>query len=112
MFHGIGAAATYYLGRPLHELSDAELAFISAIPNNPTIYDPIDNFDATKKRQELLIDVLVKNGKIPKESGEAIKAEPIVLKTKTKKQLYPTVMMFLYNKFVTNSYWMGTISRI
>lgn len=88
--YGIGAAATYYFGRPIHELSDAELAFISAIPNNPTIYDPIDNFDATKKRQELLIDVLVKNGKIPKESGEAIKAEPIVLKTKTKKQLYPT----------------------
>ncbi|MFB5088542.1 transglycosylase domain-containing protein [Psychrobacillus sp. PGGUH221] len=93
--YGIGAAATYYFGRPLHELSDAELAFISAIPNNPTIYDPIDNFDATKKRQELLIDVLVKNGKIPKESGEAIKAEPIVLKTKTKKQLYPTYSTYV-----------------
>ena len=62
--YGIGAAATYYFSRPLNELTEAELAFISAIPNNPTLYDPLVNFDATKKRQELLIDVLVKNEKL------------------------------------------------
>ena len=36
------------------------MTFISAIPNNPTLYDPLENYEATKKRQELLIDVLVK----------------------------------------------------
>lgn len=96
--YGIGAAATYYFNRPLHELSKAELAFISAIPNNPTRYNPLENFEATKKRQELLIDVLVKNGKITEDSGEAIKAEPIVLQTKRKKQLYPTYSTFVLDE--------------
>lgn len=93
--YGIGAAATYYFSRPLHELTDAELAFISAIPNNPTLYDPLVNFDATKKRQELLIDVLVKNEKIAATDGDALKAEPIILHTKTKTQLYPAYSTYV-----------------
>ncbi|WP_391202895.1 transglycosylase domain-containing protein [Psychrobacillus sp. L4] len=93
--YGIGAAATYYFDKPLNKLSEAELAFVSAIPNNPTIYNPLEHFEATKKRQELLIDVLVKNEKIPKKHGEALKAEPIVLHTKSKKQLYPAYSTYV-----------------
>ena len=36
--YGIGAAATYYFDKSIHELSEAEMTFISAIPNNPTIF--------------------------------------------------------------------------
>ncbi|TQR09847.1 transglycosylase domain-containing protein [Psychrobacillus soli] len=93
--YGIGAAATYYFSRPLNELTEAELAFISAIPNNPTRYDPLVNFDAVKKRQELLIDVLVKNEKIAATDGEILKAAPIVLHTKTKTQLYPAYSTYV-----------------
>ncbi|WP_313894567.1 transglycosylase domain-containing protein [Psychrobacillus sp.] len=93
--YGIGAAATYYFQRPLNKLTEAEMAFISAIPNNPTVYNPLENFDATKKRQELLIDVLVKKGKITSAHGESLKAEPIVLQTKTKTQLYPTYSTYV-----------------
>lgn len=93
--YGIGAAATYYFGRPIHQLTEAELAFISAIPNNPTLYDPLKNFEATKKRQERLIDVLVKNEKITRDHGEVLKAEPIVLQTKLKKQLYPAYSTYV-----------------
>ena len=59
--YGIGAAATYYFSRPLSELNEAEIAFIAAIPNNPTLYDPLQHFERTKIRQELLLDILVKN---------------------------------------------------
>ena len=34
--YGIASAATYYFGRPLQELTIAEIAFIAAIPNNPS----------------------------------------------------------------------------
>ncbi|SES16255.1 transglycosylase domain-containing protein [Psychrobacillus sp. OK032] len=93
--YGIGAAATYYFSQPLNELTEAELAFISAIPNNPTLYDPLVHFDATKKRQELLIDVLVKNQKISATDGETLKADPIVLHIKTKTQLYPAYSTYV-----------------
>ncbi len=75
--YGIGAAASYYFNKPLGELTEAELTFISAIPNNPALYNPIDHFEATKKRQERLIDGLVKNGIITKTHGDKIKLEKI-----------------------------------
>lgn len=35
--YGIGAAATYYFDRPLEKLTIPEMAFIAAIPNNPSL---------------------------------------------------------------------------
>ncbi|BBP91950.1 hypothetical protein BsIDN1_55680 [Bacillus safensis] len=42
------------------------MAFISAIPNNPTLYDPLKQFKHTKKRQERLLGILKKDGVITK----------------------------------------------
>ena len=96
--YGIGAAATYYFGKPLNELTEAQQVFISAIPNNPSVYNPLKNFDATKKRQELLIEVLVNNDRISVEHGNSLKNEPIVLQTKTKKQLYPVYSTYVLDE--------------
>ncbi|QUG42488.1 penicillin-binding protein [Psychrobacillus sp. INOP01] len=96
--YGIGAAATYYFGKPLSELTEAQQVFISAIPNNPSVYNPLTNFDATKKRQELLIDILVKNDKISTDQGNKLKNESIVLQTKTKKQLYPVYSTYVLDE--------------
>lgn len=96
--YGIGAAATYYFGKPLSELTEAQQVFISAIPNNPSVYNPLKNFEATKKRQELLIDILVKNEKISEEHGNRLKEETIVLQTKSKKQLYPVYSTYVLDE--------------
>lgn len=93
--YGIGAAATYYFGRSLDQLTNAELAFICAIPNNPSMYDPLKHFDSTKKRQELLIDILVKNKKINSHYGDDLKTEQIVLSSKKKTQLYPAYSTYV-----------------
>ncbi len=87
--YGIGGAATYYFQRPLQELSPAEIAFIAAIPNNPSLYNPLKNFDQTKARQERLLDTLVTNNFITKEAAQAYKAEPITLTIKDKIQNHP-----------------------
>src|SRR5690606_24436244 len=65
--YGIGSAATYYFQKSLNELSVAELAFIAAIPNNPSLYDPLDHFDNTKARQERLLDILAQENIITEE---------------------------------------------
>lgn len=65
--YGIGTASTYYFNKQIQELSLAELVFISAIPNNPTMYDPVKNFNATKERQERLLQLLFETGAISDE---------------------------------------------
>ncbi len=87
--YGIGGAATYYFQKPIQELSNAEIAFIAAIPNNPSLYNPLKNFDKTKARQERLLDTLAASGAITTEDATTYKAEVITLNVKNKVQNYP-----------------------
>ncbi|WP_251027756.1 transglycosylase domain-containing protein [Bacillus sp. ISL-41] len=87
--YGIKAAADFYFKKAPMDLSEAEQAFLAAIPNNPSYYDPIQHFERTKKRQERLLDQLAKHGKIKPGSAQKLKQEPIILKVDSRKNLYP-----------------------
>lgn len=93
--YGIGAAATYYFGKPLTQLTLAETAFIAAIPNNPTLYDPTEHFDNTKSRQERLIDKLLEHQVISKSEAVTYKSESIKIAVKTKAQKYPSYSTYV-----------------
>ncbi|WP_186672611.1 transglycosylase domain-containing protein [Sporosarcina sp. BP05] len=87
--YGIGAAATYYFSKPLDELNEAEMAFLAAIPNNPSLYDPLKHFDRTKGRQERLLSVLTKNRVLTTEEAEIHKNTTIQLNLKEKANNFP-----------------------
>lgn len=87
--YGVEAAARFYFQRSLNELNEAEMAFIAAIPNNPSLYNPLKHFDHTKARQERLLDQMAENGRLPKEKADALKLKPITLKTRDRLDLYP-----------------------
>lgn len=93
--YGIGAAATFYFQKNLVECTEAEMAFLAAIPNNPSLYNPLKNFNETKLRQELLLDVLAKNGTITQEQSNEFKSQKITLKTKQKVQQYPSYSTYV-----------------
>jgi len=93
--YGIGAAATFYFQKNLAQCTEAEIAFLAAIPNNPSLYDPLKNFDETKRRQELLLDVLASKGSITPGQAQEFKAQNIVLKTKQKVQQYPAYSTYV-----------------
>lgn len=99
LVYGVGGAAKYYFQKDLPQLTKAEMAFIAAIPNNPTMYNPLKNFDATKKRQELLLDGLVRTEIITAAEAEAIKAETIALNVKEKTQQHPMYATYVLEEF-------------
>jgi len=96
--YGIGGAATYYFNKPLQDLSVAEIAFISAIPNNPSLYDPVTNFGNTKARQERLIDLLAKENIITADEANTYKNEPIRLNIKRKTQKFPAYSTYVLHE--------------
>ncbi|MCL1835610.1 MAG: PBP1A family penicillin-binding protein [Oscillospiraceae bacterium] len=53
--YGIAAAADYYFGKDVSELTLAESASIIGITNNPSRYSPYANRTANKERQELIL---------------------------------------------------------
>ncbi len=93
--YGIGGAATYYFSKPLDKLNEAEIAFLAAIPNNPSLYDPLKHFDRTKERQVRLLNVLVNQQVITPEQAAEYTELPIVLHVKKKEQDFP-----MYSSYV------------
>lgn len=53
--YSAASAAELYFNKPLNQLSLAEDAFIAAIPNNPTYYNPLKNYDHVVDRQKLML---------------------------------------------------------
>lgn len=87
--YGIEAAAQTYFQKKAKDLTNAQLAFLAAIPNNPSYYNPVKHFKRTKERQERLIDLLSEKGRILKEEAIQMKKEKIYLSMKKSKNLYP-----------------------
>lgn len=93
--YGIGSAATYYFNKPLAQLTLAEMAFIAAIPNNPTLYDPLKHFDKTKARQERLLDKLAEKGILSAAQAKTEKQSTVTLHVKEKIQQYPSYSTYV-----------------
>lgn len=53
--YSIASAAQMYFNKPLKDLNLAEITFLSAIPNNPTYYNPLKNYNNVLERQHLML---------------------------------------------------------
>lgn len=96
--YGLGGASTYYFNRPLNSLTKAEIAFIAAIPNNPSLYDPIRHYDNTKKRQERLLDKMVEKDELTEKQAQVLKNQRVKITIKEKKQLYPEYSTYVMSE--------------
>ena len=88
-YYGIQAASKGYFNREVSTLSLGEIAFLCAIPNNPTLYDPIDNYDNTIKRKNRILEQMYEDGKLTlDEKNNAVYGDIQLEITKTKRQNY------------------------
>lgn len=77
--YGIEAAAQQYFSKPARDLSLAEAAMLAAIPQFP-MQNPIDNPDAAKLRQGLVLDAMVAEGTIARDHADTAFAEPLAVR--------------------------------
>lgn len=101
-YYGIQAACTGYFSCELDELSLSQIAFLCAIPNSPTYYDPIVNFDNTISRRDRILKNMYEDGKIDEATYLAALEEEIVLNPAPKTES-------LWNNYVdTYTYYCAT----
>ena len=60
--YGIEAASQKYFSRSVSDLDLSETAFLCAIPNNPSIYDPLNHADKTIERRNLILQNMLDDG--------------------------------------------------
>lgn len=90
-YYGIGAAAKGYFNKAVKDLTLEEAAFLVAIPNNPSLYDPVTKIKNTTKRRNIILKEMWQQGYISEEEYLHASCNPIYFyKPKAKEYNYET----------------------
>lgn len=68
--YGIENASQFYFGKSAKDLTLAEASMLVGIPKSPSNYSPIVNYDLAKERQEMVLNLMVKNEYITEREKE------------------------------------------
>ena len=69
--YGIGAASQRYFGKRPAQLTLAESAMLAGLPQAPSLYNPLVNFDGAKRRQGQVLELMVRHGDITRAEADA-----------------------------------------
>ncbi|MFQ5578630.1 MAG: transglycosylase domain-containing protein, partial [Anaerolineae bacterium] len=81
--YGIEAASQTYFGKPAADLNLAEAAFLAGLPQSPAVYDPYTNPEGAKRRQEVVLGLMVEAGYITPRQAQAAAEETLNLNTRS-----------------------------
>lgn len=98
--YGIENASNYYFGKSSKNLSLAEASLLVGIPKNPSLYNPITNFESSKKRQYVVLSSMYNNKIITKEELTNAYNEVLTLASEHNKESYTNI--YYYKDAVLN----------
>ncbi len=81
-YYGIQAAAQGYFSKSIDKLDLSQTVFLCAIPNNPSLYDPVHHKKNTIGRRDRMLTAMYEQGEISLATSKEAKAEKIKLKRK------------------------------
>lgn len=76
---GVAAAAEFYWGKPVADLTVAEGALLAGLLRAPEANEPIDNPENAETRRTIVLEQMAQMGAITSEEAEAHAAEPMDL---------------------------------
>lgn len=77
--YGIEAGAETYFGKQAKDLTLEEAALLAGVPKAPGEYSPISHPDEARKRRDLVLDLMARNGFVSQSEADAAKAKPMQL---------------------------------
>ncbi len=97
--YGIEAASQTYFGKSAKNLSLAESAYLAALPQAPTFYNPNGpNRKALDARHERVLDEMHEQGYISKEERDTAKAEVVVFSKKRTAMLAEHFVLYVVDE--------------
>jgi penicillin-binding protein 1B len=78
--HGVGLAARHYFGRDVRELDLAEAALLAGVIRSPSSHSPLLNLRGARVRRNLVLDSLLREGRIGEIEHAVASAAPIDLR--------------------------------
>lgn len=76
---GIKTAANVYFGKEPGDLKAEEAAMLVGMLKNPSYFNPLRHEERTRDRRNVVLDQMVKNGKLTREEADSLKQLPLGL---------------------------------
>src|ERR1700688_3463869 len=77
--YGYEAASEYYFSKPAKKLALEEAALLAGLPKAPQYYSPITHPERALRRRNLVLNVMLEDGKITAAQAADARSKPIVL---------------------------------
>jgi len=77
--YGVAAAALGYFNKSVHELTIAEVAYLAALPKEPSSLNPFRDHDRAVDRRNYVIGRMEEDGYITHKQADEARAEPLVV---------------------------------
>jgi penicillin-binding protein 1A len=77
--YGVAAAALNYFDKSVHELSIAEVAYLAALPKEPSALNPFHDHDRAVDRRNYVIGRMAEDGYITQDQAQKARAEPLTV---------------------------------
>ena len=77
--YGVAAAALGYFNKSVHELTIAEVAYLAALPKEPSSLNPFRDHDRAVDRRNYVIGRMEEDGYITHKQANEARAEPLVV---------------------------------
>ena len=76
---GIKTAANVYFGKEPGDLKAEEAAMLVGMLKNPSYFNPLRHEERTRDRRNVVLDQMVKNGRLTREEADSLKQLPLGL---------------------------------
>lgn len=96
-YYGVEAASQGYFQLAAKDLNLSQVAFLCAIPNNPTVYNPLTNFENTMSRRNFILEEMLSEGKISDLDYEIAIREEVVLNPKEEESINNYVETYVFD---------------
>ncbi len=75
--YGVEAASQTYFAKPASDLSLPECALLAGLPQAPSLYNPFSNPGGASRRQQVVLDLMKKDGFISQEEHQEAEQTPL-----------------------------------
>jgi membrane peptidoglycan carboxypeptidase len=84
--YGVEAASRFFFSTSAKDLSLPQAALLAGLVNSPSAFDPINNPERSKERRDLVLSLMLSQGKITQADHDAAVATPVETKVTQPKQ--------------------------
>ncbi len=96
--YGSESAAEDYFGKHIYDLDLAESTLLAGLPQAPSYYNPFLYLDRAKKRQQYVLDQMVKDEFIDQTSADGAANEPLTLRKNIFEMKAPHFVQYVLNQ--------------